>query len=141
MKNRITIQRKYRNKRCVNLDILLFIFVILIASILQTSTGFGFSILATPFLLFIFNPMEAIQINLILSLVISLALITKIKNDIDFVILKRLLIGSAFGLPIGIIIFLLMNIKNLMMAISMVIFLLTLLLIFQFRLAQTKEKT
>lgn len=122
------------------MDILLFIFVILVASILQTSTGFGFSILATPFLLFIFNPMVAIQINLILSLVISLALITKIKKDIDFGILKRLLIGSVFGLPIGIIIFLLLDIKNLMLAISVVIFLLTLFLILQFRFAQTKGK-
>ncbi len=66
------------------MDILLFIMIILVASLLQTSTGFGFSILATPFLLLLFEPAEAIQINLILSLVISLALITKIKKRYRF---------------------------------------------------------
>ena len=66
----------------------MFILIILVASILQTSTGFGFSILATPFLLLLFKPTEAIQINLILSLFISVALLTKIKEDIDYGILK-----------------------------------------------------
>jgi len=58
----------------------IFVTIILLASILQTSTGFGFSIMATPFLLMIFEPREAIQINLILSLVISTALIAKILS-------------------------------------------------------------
>ncbi len=50
------------------MEIIAFIIIILVASVLQTSTGFGFSILATPFLLLLFKPIEAIQINLILSL-------------------------------------------------------------------------
>lgn len=87
------------------MDTVLFFAIILVASILQTSTGFGFSILATPFLLLIFEPMEAIQINLLLSLVISGALITKIIKDIDFDVLKRFILGSVTGLPIGIIVF------------------------------------
>ncbi len=122
------------------MDIYTFMLIILVASILQTSTGFGFSILATPFLLLLFKPMEAIQINLILSLVISFALITKIKKDIDYGILKRFVIGSTIGLPIGIIIFLVLNLKNLMLGISLIIFLLTLVLILKFRITQTKGK-
>ena len=118
----------------------MFMLIILVASILQTSTGFGFSILATPFLLLLFKPIEAIQINLILSLVISFALISKIRKDIDYGILKRFVIGSTIGLPIGIIIFLLLNLKNLMLGISLIIFLLTLLLIKKFRITQTKGK-
>ncbi|MGW6608798.1 TSUP family transporter, partial [Peribacillus butanolivorans] len=54
---------------------LIFICIVLVASILQSSTGFGFSIMATPFLLMLFQPQEAIQINIILSLVISKSLI------------------------------------------------------------------
>src|SRR5690625_6271974 len=61
-------------------EIILFIVIILLASILQTSTGFGFSIMATPFLLLMFEAREAIQINLILSLVISCALILDRKS-------------------------------------------------------------
>ena len=122
------------------MDILIFIIIILVASILQTSTGFGFSILATPFLLLIFEPMEAIQINLILSLIISLALIAKIKKDIDFGILKRFMIGSVIGLPLGIITFLVVDINKLKLGISLIVLLLTIMLILKFRLTQNKGK-
>jgi uncharacterized membrane protein YfcA len=122
------------------MEIFIFIFIILVASILQTSTGFGFSILATPFLLLLFKPMEAIQINLILSLFISVALLTKIKEDIDYGILKRFIIGSTVGLPIGIMVFLFLDVKNLMLGIGLIILGLTLLLLLKFRITQTKGK-
>ena len=122
------------------METLIFIVIILVASILQTSTGFGFSILATPFLLLIFEPTEAIQINLILSLVISSALITKIRKDIDYVILKRFVIGSATGLPIGIIIFLLIDINKLKLGISFIILALTIMLMLKFRIKQNKGR-
>lgn len=101
---RIEAPRIGEESRC-SVDIILFAVIIFVASILQTSTGFGFSILATPFLLLLFRPAEAIQINLILSLVISAALIAKIRKDIDYGILKRLVIGSAAGLTLGIVVF------------------------------------
>lgn len=122
------------------MEIFIFIFIILVASILQTSTGFGFSILATPFLLLLFKPMEAIQINLILSLFISVALLTKIKEDIDYGILKRFIIGSTAGLPLGIMVFLFLDVKNLMLGIGLIILGLTLLLLLKFRITQTKGK-
>jgi uncharacterized membrane protein YfcA len=122
------------------LETFIFILIILVASILQASTGFGFSILATPFLLLLFEPIEAIQINLILSLSISLALITRIRRDIDFGILKRFVIGSATGLPIGIVTFLLIDINKLKLGISIIILLLTTMLILKFRISQTKGR-
>ena len=119
---------------------LLFAMILLMASVLQTSTGFGFSILATPFLLLIFEPIEAIQINLILSLVISSVLMSKIKKDIDVGMLKKFVIGSIVGLPIGLAFLLFIEIPKLKMGISVVILLLTLLLIFQFKMNQTKTR-
>lgn len=116
--------------------IILFSLIILFASILQTSTGFGFSILATPFLLILFEPREAIQINLILSLIISSALIMKIRKDVDVEILKRLVLGSIIGLPVGIALFLVVNMTWLKLGISILILVLTLLLIMNFRMKQ-----
>ncbi|WP_404456168.1 sulfite exporter TauE/SafE family protein [Virgibacillus necropolis] len=119
---------------------IIFFIIILVASILQTSTGFGFSIMATPFLLLLFEPREAIQINLILSLVISLALISKIKHDVDFAILKRFILGSLVGLPIGITIFLLLDMTLLKLCVSVLILVLTLLLILNYRISQTNKR-
>lgn len=122
------------------ISIILFSSIILVASILQTSTGFGFSIMATPFLLLLYKPMEAIQINLILSLVISGAIITKVKKDIDFAILKRFVVGSTVGLGIGIMIFLLLDINKLKLGVGLIILILTIMLILKFRINQTKDR-
>lgn len=122
------------------LVVLLFIVIILLASIMQTSTGFGFSIMATPFLLLLFEAKEAIQINLLLSFVISLALIRKIWTDVDKGILRRLIYGSLPGLPIGILIFLFMEPKHLKIGIGGVILLLTFFLILNFRLRQSSGR-
>ncbi|MFC7060973.1 sulfite exporter TauE/SafE family protein [Halobacillus seohaensis] len=120
--------------------VFIFILIILVASILQTSTGFGFSILATPFLLLIFEPKEAIQINLILSLVISLALIVKIRSDIDGGVVRRFIWGSLPGLLLGIGIFVLLKINLLKVTVSLVILLLTILLILNFRIRKSKTR-
>lgn len=115
-----------------------FICIILAASILQTSTGFGFSIMATPFLLLLFLPQEAIQINILLSLLISISLIWKIRTDIDYLLLKRLTLGSIVGVPFGIIIFISMNIDLFKLGISVLLLLLTLLLICNFKVRPTR---
>ncbi len=107
---------------------------------MQTSTGFGFSIVATPFLLLLFEPREAVQINLILSLVISTVLIRKIRKDIDKDIVKRFVKGSLAGLPVGIFIFLMMDMTLLKTTVSILILLLTILLILNFRLRHTSKR-
>lgn len=119
------------------MDILLFITIILLASILQTGTGFGFSIVATPFLLLLFDARDAIQINLLLSLVISLAMYRKVRGDIDRGVLRRFIGGSFIGLPLGIITFLLIDIPNLKLGIGAIILLLTILLLLKLRIKQT----
>ncbi|MCG7337599.1 sulfite exporter TauE/SafE family protein [Sporosarcina sp. ACRSM] len=115
----------------------IFVCIVLIASILQSSTGFGFSIMATPFLLMLFRPQEAIQINIILSLIISISLIFKIHKEIDFILLKRFVVGSIVGVPLGIFIFVTLNINALKLGVSLLLMLLTLLLICNFKIQST----
>ncbi|MED3537801.1 sulfite exporter TauE/SafE family protein [Bacillus toyonensis] len=116
---------------------LIFICIILVASVLQASTGFGFSIMATPFLLMLFLPQEAIQINIILSLIISISLIWKIRMDVDFILLKRFIFGSIAGVPFGILIFISVNINTFKLTISILLLLLTLLLICNVKVRST----
>ncbi|WP_144608127.1 sulfite exporter TauE/SafE family protein [Bacillus cereus] len=119
-----------------------FICIILVASILQASTGFGFSIMATPFLLMLFLPQEAIQINITLSLIISISLIWKIRMDVDFVLLKRFIFGSIVGVPFGILIliFISVNINTFKLAVSILLLLLTLLLICNVKVRSTQSR-
>ncbi|SFJ29798.1 Uncharacterized membrane protein YfcA [Halobacillus dabanensis] len=117
---------------------LIFICIILVASVLQTSTGFGFSIMATPFLLLLFQPQEAIQINIILSLIISISLIWKIRTDIDFILLKRFTLTSIVGVSFGIIFFISINISIFKLVVSILLLILTMLLMCNFKVEPTK---
>lgn len=128
-------------RKDVNLAaVIFFICIVLIASILQTSTGFGFSIMATPLLLLLFFPQEAIQINIILSLIISLSLIRSIRNEVDLLLLKRLILSSVFGVPFGILIYILININAFKIGVAVLLLALTVLLICNFRVRQTRNR-
>lgn len=122
------------------MEMFLFLIIILFATVLQTSTGFGFSTLATPLLLFLFGPAEAIQINLILSLVLSLSLIKSIRGSIDYGMLKRYILGSSAGVFIGIIFFIWIDINSLKMFVGLVILMLSVLLIFKFTITKSTRK-
>ncbi len=121
-------------------DFFVYICIIFVASILQTSTGFGFSIMATPFLLMLFKPQEAIQINIILSLIISGALIMKLKKDIDIHLLKKLVLGSIIGLPFGGLVYLSIDISTFKIIISIILLILTLMLFFNIRFKSTTTR-
>lgn len=119
---------------------LMFLCIIIVASILQASTGFGFSIMATPFLLMLFLPHEAIQINIVLSLLISLILIFKVKNDVDFALLKRFIIGSIIGAPLGLFIFMSMNLNTLKLGVGILLLVLTALLMSNVQIKSTRVR-
>lgn len=121
-------------------ELFLYFFIILAASILQTSTGFGFSVMATPFLLLLFTPQEAMQINIILSLVISFSLIWKVRHDIDVALLKKVMIGSVVGAPFGSILFALVDVTTFKLLIAILLIGLTILLIKNLSIQQTRSR-
>ena len=114
--------------------------IVFLASVLQASTGFGFSIMATPFLLLIYDAHDAIQINIILSLLISVFMIAKIGKEVDKTRLVGLLRGSIIGLPIGIFAYIQLNVGYLKIVISLTILILTFLLLLNLRISQTKGR-
>lgn len=76
------------------------------AAALQSCTGFGFAIMATPLLFLIYDPHLAIQINILLSIVISVIMAPGLYRLLDRRLFKRLLIGGAAGLPLGLLVYL-----------------------------------
>ena len=76
------------------------------ASLLQAATGIGFGIIAGPIILMVMNSGSAVQVTILLSLLIALVLTPSLYRQADRKLLSRLLLGTAIGLPIGIVIFL-----------------------------------
>lgn len=120
--------------------LIILIVIVLIASLLQTSTGYGFSIIGTPFLLLIYPVHMAIQINIILSICLSTFMILKIRKEVDKPLLNRLIKGSILGLILGILIYLFLDIQLLKIAVGTIILILTVLLIFKLSINRTYKK-
>lgn len=114
--------------------------IVLLASALQTSTGYGFSIVGTPFLLLLYPFQTAIQINIILSICLSAVMIFKIRNEIDYSLLKKLIKGSISGLIIGIFVYLYADTQLIKLNVGIIILILTLLLIINFRIKRSAPK-
>lgn len=78
---------------------------VLVAALLQAATGLGFGLLAGPVILLVLNSGSAIQISLMLSMLIALVLSPSLTLDLNRPLLKRVMLGSLVGFPLGILIF------------------------------------
>lgn len=119
---------------------ILLVFIVFIASLLQTSTGYGFSIIGTPFLLLIYPAHTAIQINIILSICLSAFMMSTISKEVDKLLLKKLIQGSIAGLAFGIFMYLYLDISLLKMIVGLTILIVTVLLILKFTVKRTKNR-
>lgn len=121
-------------------DFLLANGIVIFAALMQACTGFGFSVLATPFLLLIYPAREAIQINIILSIVISAGLLPRIAQDVDRSLLQRLVVGSLAGGMIGVLIYAYANADLLRLIIGILLLLVTALILIKIRLRRTGSR-
>jgi uncharacterized membrane protein YfcA len=118
----------------------LFAFIIFAAALLQASTGFGFSIVGTPFLFLLFPIHTAIQINIILSICLSAIMIYNIRKEIDKHLLLLLIKGSLFGLIAGLLVYLFLNVQWLKVIVGGFIIILTALLILKLTIRKTRAR-
>lgn len=81
------------------------------ASALQAATGIGFGVIAGPVMLMVLNSGSAIQISILLSFLIAAVLAPSLRSRIDRALLARLLAGSVAGLPLGLWIFISIDIS------------------------------
>ncbi|KUO63117.1 MAG: hypothetical protein APF84_11360 [Gracilibacter sp. BRH_c7a] len=116
------------------------VLIVLVASVLQAGTGFGFSIMATPFLLLLFEAHDAIQINIILSLLISLIMMFKIHKEVDKDSLVRLIKGSLIGILPGLFLFIFLDVQPLKILVSILILLSTVLLVAKITIKESNLK-
>lgn len=122
------------------MDYLLLALIVLIASAVQSGTGFGFSILSTPFLLLLLEAHEAIQLNILLSLMLSLIMTLRTRREVDWGIFKRLLAGGLLGFIPGVLLFVYLDVRPLVGLAGFSILVSTLFLIFNFSLRPGKGK-
>lgn len=75
--------------------------VVAMAGMLRGFSGFGFSLAAVP-LLALFLPLDvAVPLSLLMEAVGILPALTRTWQHVDFTVLRRLLVGTAVGMPLG----------------------------------------
>ena len=88
---------------------LLLALVVAAAAALQAATGIGFGVIAGPVLLMVLDSGAAIQISILLSLLIAGVLTPALWPQVEQGVLKGLLAGGVLGLPLGVGVFLWME--------------------------------
>ena len=86
---------------------------VLVASTLQSATGIGFGVIAGPILLIVLNDGSAIQISIALNLLIAVILSPFLWKNVDRPILRNFVVGLLIGSPLGLLIFLVIDVTML----------------------------
>ena len=79
--------------------------VTLVAALTQGVVGFGFTLFAVSFFLLIIQSGDAVHLMIIINFAISLALLPKVRRDVDWPLWRRLAVGALVGLPLGVVAF------------------------------------
>jgi hypothetical protein len=75
--------------------------IVLVAATAQTLVGFGFALIAVPFLVVMLNVRDAIVVTTLLSLVNTTIIAAQARNDVPWRTVLWMLAGSLAGMPIG----------------------------------------
>ena len=75
--------------------------VVLLAGFVRAITGFGLALIATPLLLFVFDPKSVVVISVIINILIGGLLLYHTKQHIDVQRALLMCAGSILGIPIG----------------------------------------
>lgn len=122
-------------------NLILLFLIVFVSSVAQASTGFGFSILSMPFLLLIYDAHDAVLINIILSLLLSVVMAFRLRKEVDKKLLLQLIKGSLIGFLPGLLLFLYLDVKPLKIFISVLILLFSVLLLLQITMKRTARRS
>jgi len=88
------------------------------AAAAQSALGFGFGLIAVAGFLILFNSAQAIQIVIIITVVMSLAHYPNLRANSHKTLLKPLVLNSLIGFPIGIGIYLTLDLSMLKLIVA-----------------------
>lgn len=98
-------------------------------SVVQGATGFGFAIVAAPLFLIAMNSHAALQVLVVVHLVQTVMMLGGIWALVPRQMLKLLVAGALVGSPIGLMIFMHLDVNALKLTVGVLILLFTMLLI------------
>jgi len=95
--------------------------VVVVSSAVQSATGFGFSIVAVPFLAVLIGVREGVVVNLVLSMIANAAVTARVRKHCSLPLVRTMAFGSIFGLVPGMLVLHNADVRILKTAISVLI--------------------
>ncbi|MFI4933554.1 MAG: sulfite exporter TauE/SafE family protein [Caulobacterales bacterium] len=75
--------------------------IVLVSAVVQSMTGFGFAVLATPLLVLLWKPVDAVAISMALSTLSVALLWPRVRRAERLPIVRTLFLAALVGLPLG----------------------------------------
>ncbi len=114
--------------------------VALLASFIQTVTGFGFALVMIPTMVAVTDAKSAVILTLALYMVVGSGISWNARKDIDRPLLTTLLLSSFFGLPLGAYVLVVISDTLLRLLIGIFIIAASLLLLFDYQRPFSSER-
>lgn len=76
-------------------------FIVLLAAFVRSVSGFGYALIATPLLTFIFEAKSVVVMNVILGTITSVLILFSTRRYVDLRRVAFMSLGSILGIPIG----------------------------------------
>lgn len=111
-------------------ELLLFIIVNAVAGFFQGIVGFGQALVATPLSLTFLDKNTVLPAIILAGGILAFSLSRQIKEPLDKTIFRPLLIGSIFGMPVGVVILKLVSLGTLKVTVGVLSILFTLAVLF-----------
>ncbi len=98
-------------------------------AVVQAATGFGFAIVAAPLFLVAMNSHAALQVLVVVHLVQTIMMLRGVWALVPRHMLKVFVIGALVGSPLGLLVFMRLDVKTLKLTVGVLILIFTALLI------------
>ena len=98
-------------------------------AVVQSATGFGFAIVAAPMFLIAMNSHAALQVLVVVHLVQTAMMLRGVWSLVPMRLLKALVAGAIIGSPLGLLVFMHLDVNALKLTVGVLILLFTALLI------------
>jgi uncharacterized membrane protein YfcA len=93
----------------------------LAAALTQAATGFGFAVVAMLFFLVALNSTAAVQVAVIVTLVMLVAVLSRIWGSVRPILVGRLALGSLIGYPLGIVAYMAADVFAIKVAVGLLV--------------------
>ena len=95
--------------------------IVLAASIVKGTTGFGFALVATPLLLLLWEPLVMVPVLIPASMVANILIVTQNRHRLEWGRVAPMAIAGVLGIPLGTVILLLVPSTALKIGVALVV--------------------